>query len=222
VPDDVDRLCGRRPQGRVHVGRVDTVAELTSACASVGGTYHPADTQSSLATAMIADAVTAATAPLNAQIAQLTSAKQAAEAAKADLSDQLAAAKADAAAARAEAAAAKAELARLGGTARTAKLTLNKVGPVALDGTQTPVAVTGPAGAPVLVRLVLSPGQAAALHLKSRLLDTVTQLTGADGTTTVNLAVPNKLRAAAAKAGVKRITVDAISGDRYARIPAGA
>lgn len=74
----------------------------------------------------------------------------------------------------------------------------------------------------MLVRLVLSAGQARRAHLKSRLLGTVTQLIGADGTTTVNIGAARSLAAAAQKAGVKRVTIDAISGDRYVRIPAGA
>ncbi len=39
-----------------------------------------------------------------------------------------------------------------------------------------------PSGAPVLVRLMLSPGQARQAHLTSPLLGTVSQLIGADGT----------------------------------------
>jgi hypothetical protein len=204
----------------VDLSTLNTVADFTTACASLGGTYVAADQASSVTQAAVADAVSAATTPLTAQIADLTSAKKAADAAKADLEKQLAAAKADAAAARADAAAARAEVARL--NAGAGRLTIAKDGPAALDGTQTPVTVTGPAGAPVLVRLVLSPGQARQAHLKSRLLATTTQLIGADGTTTVNLGVARKLTAAAQKAGVKRVTIDAISGDRYVRIPAGA
>jgi hypothetical protein len=206
----------------VDLSTLNTVADFTAACASLHGTYVPADQASSVTQAVVADAVTAATTPLTAQIADLTSAKKAADAAKADLENQLAAAKADAAAARADAAAARAEVSRLNAGARAGRLTIAKDGPAALDGTQTPVAVSGPAGAPVLVRLVVSPGQARELHLKSRLLGTATQLISADGTTTVNLAVARKLTAAAQKAGVKRVIIDAISGDRYVRIPAGA
>jgi hypothetical protein len=204
----------------VDLSALSTVADFTNACTALGGTYHPADTSSALASGMIADAVTAATAPLNAQVTKLTSEKTAAEAAKAGLEKELAAAQADVAAARAEAAVARAEVARM--DVGAGKLTLAKDGPAALDGTKTPVAVSGPAGAPVLVRIVLSQAQANTLHLKSRLLGSVTQLVGADGTATVNLAVVRKLTAAAQQAGVNRITIDAISGDRYVRIPAGA
>jgi hypothetical protein len=208
------------PAGGVDLSALNTVADFTAACTALGGVYHPADTSSPVASSMVADAVTTATAPLTAQIASLAADKTAAEAAKADLETALAAAKADVAAAKAEAAAAKAEVARLSG--RAGRLTLAKDGPAALDGTRTPVTVTGPAGAPVLVRLVLSQSEAGRLRVKSRLLGSVTQLIGADGTATVNLAVDRKVRAAAHKAAIKRITIDAISGDRFVRIPAGA
>ena len=203
------------PAGGVDLGALSTVADFTKACTDLGGTYHPADTASSVAQAMVADAVTAATTPLSGQIATLTKERDDARATIADLRSQLATARADAAAARGDAASARADTHR--GDGQSTRLTLHIDGPVALDGTRTPIDVTAPAGAPVLVRVVLSPGQARAAHLRSRLLTTVTQLAGSDGRTTVNVAIPAKLRAAAQKAGVKRITVDAISGDRYAR-----
>jgi hypothetical protein len=239
----------------VDLSALSGVDEFKAACASIGGAYHPADLSSAVASSMVADAVT----PLKAQIAQLTTERDAAVAARDEADAARRAAEADAAAlragvaggtaplearvaaltserdvalaarrdadaasssARADAAAARAELARL--KLQAAKLTLAVDGPVALDGTRTPVAVTGPAGAPVRLRIVLSESAARRLHVRSRVLGSGRGTIGADAKAVVNVAVVAKARAAAQKAGAKRIVVDATAGDRVARIPAGS
>jgi len=52
---------------------LSTAANLTTACTGLGGTYHAADTQSAIATALIANAL----APVQKQLADLTKAKAA-------------------------------------------------------------------------------------------------------------------------------------------------
>jgi hypothetical protein len=56
----------------VDLATLSTVQDFTDACTGLGGSYHPADTASNVTTAVVADAVTAATAPLNSQISMFT------------------------------------------------------------------------------------------------------------------------------------------------------
>ncbi|HEY6890828.1 MAG TPA: hypothetical protein VI300_23690 [Solirubrobacter sp.] len=56
------------PPGGVDLSALTSAADFTRACQALGGTYHPADTASNVTTAVVADAVDAAVAPLNAQI----------------------------------------------------------------------------------------------------------------------------------------------------------
>ena len=61
------------PAGGVDLNTLNTVADFRAACEAMAGVYVPADTQGGTqASAQIAAAVTAATTPLNAQIATLT------------------------------------------------------------------------------------------------------------------------------------------------------
>jgi hypothetical protein len=187
----------------VDLSTLNTVAEFTSACTGLGGTYVPADTRTATATALISDAV----APLNTQIVDLTSSiaaitgqKNAADAA---LSDALV-----------DAAAAKARL-RLG----TRKVTAALSGVVSLTKTTT-VKLTGPAGAAVRVRMLLTQAEATRLHLRSPVLARKTQTLGAGGTATARLSIASAARKAAKRASKKAITIEAVLTDGFASIRA--
>ena len=226
------------PIGGVDLSTLSTVAEFTAACSAIGGTYFPADTRTNTASALVSDAVAplqAQITDLNAQIAALTAARDAAVAAKASADaatataqtaqqaaeDKLATAEAARVAAEQSAVAERAaKMAALADASRlllqTRTLTLSIDNPVNLDGSNT-VKVSGPALAPVLVRLVLTQAATAKLKLKSRVLASAKGTIGPEGTTSVTLAIAKKsLRPAAKKASKKAISLDARSKDRVA------
>ncbi len=67
----------------VDLSALSTTADFTAACVRLGGTYVPADTATPVANALIANAVAAAVAPLNTQIAALRRARAASDTAAA-------------------------------------------------------------------------------------------------------------------------------------------
>lgn len=81
----------------VDLSTLATAADFRAACERLGGTYHAADAQSSIASALISNA----TAPLTAQIASLRRARDASDAAAATARAAATAARAAAATARA-------------------------------------------------------------------------------------------------------------------------
>lgn len=181
----------------VDLDALDTVADFTSACSGLGGTYVPADTRAATATANIADAL----APLNTQVTDLTSAN-------AGLTSRLATALADAAGLQLQAAALE---------LRTHKVTAKLAGSLSLTKTTT-VRLTGPAGARIRVRMLVTPAQAKKLRLKSRVLAQKTQTLGADGAGAVKLAIATKAKKAARKASKRSVTIDALALDGFASI----
>lgn len=192
----------------VDLSTLETVAQFTSACAGLGGTYVPADTRSATATANIADAV----APLNTQIGDLASSTAA-------LDTALAAAQADTRTATDKLAAALAGVAgaQLRVTALKRKVTVALRGPLSLTGS-TAVKLTGPAGAAIRVRMLLSQAQATKLHLRSPVIASRTRTLGADGTATARLAIAAKARHGARKASRKAVTIEAVAVDGFATI----
>lgn len=203
------------PAGGVDLSALDTVADFTTACTNLGGTYFPADTRSNAATALVSDAV----APLNTQIMDLTSQTAALTGQNADLTSQTAAltsqknavdaelttANGKLATALADAAAAKALLANA-----QRKLTAALSGKVSLTGATT-VKLTGPAGASVRVRTLLSQVQATKLHLKSLVIGQKVQKLGANGTATARVPLGALAKVKARKASRSAISIEAVA-----------
>jgi hypothetical protein len=71
----------------VDLSTLTSVADFTTACTRLGGTYHAADTQSAIAGTLVSSAVAAAVAPLNTQIASLRRARDASDRAAATARD---------------------------------------------------------------------------------------------------------------------------------------
>lgn len=196
----------------VDLASLDTVQQLTDACAGLGGTYRAADTASVVTSAVVADAVGAATAPLNdkigafttqvgdltAQITTLTGEKGALVAANAKLT-------ADNAALAANAPVAKAPVARALRVALASSRLSLSVPAAAM--------VTGDAAQPLTVRLTAGASVVKALKLKSGTLATATKALDDRGAALVALKVPaataKRLRAAK---GTVPVTVTATSG----------
>lgn len=174
-------------------------ADVAKACTDLGGMFTPADTVVTTAKALAAGE----TAPLTAEVKALG-------ASVAALQGQIAALGGQKAAADAQAAGALADAGRLRLALRPLKLSKATVTSSGLT-----VPVSGPAGAPVTARLLVTPAKARRLALRSRVLGRATGTLDADGTTTLTV----KLTAAAAKAvrrakGSVPVTVDGRAGDR--------
>lgn len=192
----------------VDLGALTTVAEFAKTCTDLGGTYQPADTvvtsPTSVASALIADAVK-----------PVTAAKAAAEATAAD-------ATARATTAEAALASAQKEVRRLTLAATPLRLALTGAAPFAgLTGAGVPATVSGPPLALVRVRLLTTEMKARQLGLRSRVLGVSTVTSGADGAAAV-LVRPG---AAAATALAKRrgglpLILEAASGGRTAGVSA--
>lgn len=171
-----------------------TVSDPATACAGIGGTYRPADETQSTAAAFLSGYTQHLVEPLEAQIAAAESAKDAAEYRAAAAESRATSAEAQIAQAKADAAAAQA---KADGLAR--RLAISAPASAGRAGVATrgiALTVTGPPSLAVKVRLLVSPGRAQKLGLKSRSLGTVGGTTGGD----YSLPLTLRLRAKAAKA----------------------
>lgn len=176
-------------------------ADVAKACGDLGGTFAPADTIVTSAQSLAAGQ----TKPLAAEVTALG-------ASVAALQGQIAALGGQKAAAEAQTAGALADAGRLRLALRPLKLSKAKA-TVTRSGLTVPV--SGPAGAPVTARLLVTPAKARRLALRSRVLGRGAGTLGADGTTTLTV----KLTAVAAEAvrrakGSVPVTVDGRAGDR--------
>jgi hypothetical protein len=200
------------PAGGVDLSTLSTVADFTNTCTALGGTYHPADTSSKVATAAIADAVTAAVAPLNTQIgafgmqvSSLTSQISALTTDKATLT----AANTQLTTDNATPAAANKALQAGTSVHRALALTLAS----SHVAKQSNAMVTGTAGQVTTIREQVSAAVASALHLKSRTIATATKKLSDQGALLVTLSIAKSTtKALTKKQGSIPITVTAVSG----------
>jgi hypothetical protein len=216
--DDVQALTGV-DLNAVSDDPAQAATQLEMLCESaaptgLGGTFAPADPTQNTIAALASGSVNKATAPLTAQITQLTTFTQQLEAQKA--AAQKAAADAQAALTGGEAAlgAAQAEVARL-----STRLRLEPVGgrsAARVAAAQQAVRVTGPAGMRVVVRLRLTRAAAKASGSKSTVLGKEAVTLGQDGTARVDFALARKAKSALRKAKSSGVYFTARSGDRYA------
>ncbi|WP_445149693.1 hypothetical protein [Baekduia sp. Peel2402] len=155
----------------VDLATRDTVQQFTDACTGLGGTYRPADTASVVTSAVVADAVDAATAPLNDKIGVFTTQVG-------DLTTQLASLTGEKSALASANAKLTADNAALVAAAKTSIVTPPAPRPlrVTLAASKVSLSVpaaamaTGPAGRAVTVRLTTSASIVKALGLKSATL----------------------------------------------------
>jgi hypothetical protein len=193
------------PAGGVDLSTLSTVADFTNACTALGGTYHPADTATIPTTAVVADAVSGAVAPLNTQIgafgmqvSSLTSQVNALTAANAQLMTD-------------NATLAAANTALKASTAGDRPLRLSLA--ASRIAKQTTAMLTGQAGQSAVVREQVSAAVAAALHLKSRTIATATKKLNDQGATLVSLSMSKTAtKSLAKKKGLIPVTVTAVSG----------
>jgi hypothetical protein len=184
-------------------------ADLTAACMGIGGTFVPADETQNTIAALASGTVEHETAPLIAEIDELTTfteqleaQKAAAEKAAADARAAMAAGQVATTGAQA-AAAAQAEVARL-----STRLRLKPVGAESVE-------VTGPAGKRVIVRMRLTTAAAKAARWESLVLAKETVTLGQDGTALVGFALGRQADAALRKADADGVYFAARSGDRW-------
>jgi hypothetical protein len=184
------------------------VSDLAAACAGIGGTFAPADATQNTIAALASGTVAHATAPLMAEIDELTTFTEELEAQKAAAEKAAADARAAMAAGQgattgAQAAAAQAEVARL-----STRLRLKPVGAESVE-------VTGPAGKRVIVRIRLTKAAAKAAGWESLVLAKETVTLGEDGTALVGFALGRQADAAMRKADADGVYFAARSGDRW-------
>ena len=149
----------------VDLSTLSSTTEFSEACSHIGGTYHPADTASSITTAVVAAAVEAATTPLNEQIATFTSQLASLGTEVSALNGEKSSLSAANAALTSTNAALNSQLAQKGTTAvRPLRLTLASR---RIRVASTSAMVTGIAGEAVTVSVQLSKAVAKALHLKT-------------------------------------------------------
>ncbi|WP_445152166.1 hypothetical protein [Baekduia sp. Peel2402] len=207
----------------VDLSTLNTVQDFTTACTTLGGTYFPADTKSATATAAIADAVDAATAPLNTkidafttqvgdmttQISSLTGTKDTLAATNAKLTADLAVANAALAAAKAQTPASVTPAARkLHLTLGSRRLSLSA---------PTSALVTGVAGQPATVKLTVSASVAKALKLKSSTLGKATKKIDDQGAALAIVKISSATAKALKKAtGTVPVTATATAGSETA------
>jgi len=192
-----------------------TVADPRAACEGIGGTYHAADTSSSIAGALVAAAI----APLDAQISALKASEASLRRSK-EASDRAAATARDAQAA-ARAAQRAAEEGYQAFFTRPISLTLAQRRFSLASGVAM---VTGPATDPVALTVEVTRAQRRALRLPSRVLIETTGEIGAEGATLVRLlpdrATARQLRRALGKRRGVAVTVLAESGGSSASVRA--
>jgi hypothetical protein len=176
----------------VDLSTLSTVADFTTACTRLGGTYHAADTQSAIASALIANALV----PLQAQVASLTRAKAAS----------------DRAAATARDAQKLAETTYQALFTKPISLTLaaKRFAPAS-----SVVMATGSPTDPVVVTLAVTRRQARKLGLRSRVLAEANGVLNADGAVLLKLTPEKAVVKRLAKRrgrGAIPVTVLAVSG----------
>jgi len=193
--------------GAVDLAVIDTPAAAEAACEALPGadasSYVPADSTQSSNEAFNSGLIEHTTEPLETEIASLKAAAATTATAMTTLQGLLDAA--------------KAEIAKLTAAAAPMTVTLPtasaKGKTIAKNGAT--VALTGPGGAPVNVKLAVSERQGRKLKLKSSVLASAKATLGADGRATVTLKPGKAARRALNK--LKRsvaMTVTARSGDR--------
>lgn len=172
---DVKTLTG------VDLSTLNTVAEFTTACTNLGGTYLKADSQqNAISTAQIADAV----APVQAQVTSLTTERD-------SLKTELAAAKAAGDAAKTSTTAAQAEIDRLLRTLPASAALVKEH--FTTSGAR--VKVTGPANRRVTVQLKVS-GEIAKEHgLRSRVIGSAVVKLSSKGLATVTVRITKDAKA---------------------------
>jgi hypothetical protein len=176
----------------VDLSTLSSVDDFKSACTGLGGTYHPADTQSTTASAAISDAVNGATAPLTTQITSLTAQVGSLVPRLDQLETANAALVADQAA------------------ARPLKLTLTG-GKLSSGGVTT--MVTGAAGASATVTITVTSAVKKALRLSSATIATKRKALDTQGAALVSLAARKAVTKALEKAkGSVTATVTATAG----------
>jgi hypothetical protein len=153
---------------------LSSVTDFAAACAGLGGTYHPADTKSTTASAAISDAVNSATAPLNTQVTGLNGQVNSLTAQVGSLIPQLSQLQAQ-----------NATLSATQAPARPLQLTLT--GSRLAPGNITTM-VTGTPGQAVRVTVKLSSAAAKALRLKSATIASAKKTIDAQGAALVSLA----------------------------------
>jgi hypothetical protein len=227
--DDVQALTGV-DLSTVSDDPAQAATQLEALCEGIdgpGGTavFEPADQTQNTIAALASGTVEHETAPLIAEIdelttftAQLEAQKAAAEKAAADARAAMAGAQGAAAAAQGAATAAQAEVARL--KLEATRLRISPVGgrsPAQLASNGASVRVTGPAGKPVTIRLLVSEAVAKALGLKSRVLGKRTATIGPDASALVRINLGRRAKAAM-RSAKRSITVSfkAVSEDRSA------
>jgi hypothetical protein len=189
----------------------EAATQLKSLCesappAGLGGTFVLADRMQTLATAFNSATISAATAPLNAQITQLNTFTQM-------LETQKAAAQKAAADAQSALTGAQADVARL-----NTRLRLEPVGnqsPARLAANGPSVNVSGPAGMTVKVRLRVTRAARKALDWDSLVLGKQTATIEQDGTVLVEIPLGRKANVALRKAKANGVYFAARSGDRW-------
>ncbi len=182
------------PAGGVDLNTLTTVAEFRAACEGIAGVYVPSDTQGgSQASAQIAAAVTAATTPLNAQIATLTAANATLTAEKAQLEADLEAA----------------ENERDALINRPLDVTLAS----SKNRGKVVLMVTGPLNQSTNLKLQISEADRKKLKLPSRIIAAQTRAFGTKGAVIVTL-TPGSLasKAIAKRAVATNVTILATSG----------
>ncbi len=183
-----------------------TEDDPAAACAALpGATYVPADVVQTSAASLASGTVEEETGPLQAQITSLTNALTGETDAKTALQGLLDAA--------------RAEIARLTAAATpvTATLPSARLARRTLNGKGAKVALSGPAGAKVTVRLAISESRARKLGAPSSVLASRKATLGADGKAEVTLEPGKRARKALRKLGSSiALTVTARSGDRIA------
>lgn len=199
----------------------DSDAARQTACGSIGGTYYPADeiqsSNASFNSGLIADTK----APLEASISTLQARLATSEAAKATAEGAATANAARATAAEQRATAAEAKLAAAP-IAKPLAATLSKrtLTPRGLASSGLRVAVTGPAGQKVTVRVTVSAAQAKQRKLPSTTLGARRVTVGANGSATVTVkpsaAVGRTLRAI--RTGRVPVTVELVAATARATV----
>jgi hypothetical protein len=193
----------------VDLATLSSVQDFTSACTGLGGSYHPADTASSVTTAVVADAVTAATAPLTSQISVFTTKVG-------DLTGQIAALTATNGKLTSDNAALTAANQALAGAqpgapaVRKLALTLasRKIGTSSLA-----TLVTGTAGRAATVKLTVGTSVARALGLRSTTLAKTTKKIDGQGAALITVAISKTTAKALRKVkGSVPVTATATSG----------
>lgn len=199
----------------VDLSKLTTPAELSAACSGIGGTYHPADTASNITTAVVADAVEAATTPLNEKISAFTVQLESLGSQITALTSEKASLGAANGSLTAANAALNAQLAqRAPAVQRPLRITLANS---KLSAREATAMVTGEAGETVGVSIQLSAATAKVLHLKTRTAAMATRKLNDQGAGLFTLAASRSVARAITRArNAVPVTVAATAGSRRA------